>query len=134
MKTMKAKKSIQELRKFGLTMFGILAVIAALLLWKSKNSWQILALLSALFLFSSIFFPQSLRPIEKWWLVFGEKMSTVISFIILFITFYLAITPMAYIMKLFGKDPLSRKLDKNLNSYWTPSDSQGTGSRHFLPY
>ena len=42
----------------------------------------------------------------------------VISHLILAIVYYLAITPIGLIMRLFGYDPMSRHFDKNANTYW----------------
>lgn len=131
---MNQQKSAKELRKFGFIMFGFFAIIAGVLFWKHQSTWQYLGVFSALFLLIGIFFPYLLNPIEKGWIAFGEKVSTIVSIIVLFFTFYLAITPMALIMRLIGKDPLNKKIDKNSPSYWLPSDSKGTGSRYYTPY
>lgn len=34
------------------------------------------------------------------------------------IAFFLIITPVGYILRLFGKDYMSRELDENRKSYW----------------
>ena len=40
--------------------------------------------------------------------------------LLLGIIFFVIITPMAIVMKIFGRDALNRKIDKNVNSYWIP--------------
>ncbi len=37
---------------------------------------------------------------------------------ILIVIYFLFITPIAVVMKLFGKDPLNRKIDRNASTYW----------------
>jgi len=40
------------------------------------------------------------------------------------VLFYLFFTPVAFILRLFGKDLLNKKLDKNKESYWTNRETQ----------
>jgi len=54
--------------------------------------------------------------------------------VILSLTFYLVLTPMGLIMKIFGRDPLNRRFDESAKSYWVPVDPDGPTSRPDKPY
>jgi hypothetical protein len=128
------QKTNKELRKFGLIMTVAFSLIAGFSYWKGGDLWFYLGLMALVFLLPSLVAPGSLSLIEKKWMQFGEKLSVVISYVILFSTFYLVITPMAIVMRMLKHDPLHRRIDKTVDSYWISSDSQGSGARHFLPY
>ena len=53
---------------------------------------------------------------------FGHALGWLNTRIILGLMFYTVFLVVAVIMKLLGKDPLSRKLDETLNSYRVPSE------------
>ena len=51
------------------------------------------------------------------WIKFGEILGKIIAPIIMMIVFFIVLTPLSFIIKLFGKDLLKIKFVKN-NSYW----------------
>ena len=44
--------------------------------------------------------------------------------------FYLIITPIAIVMRVFGRDALNRKIDKDSDSYWIKSSSVESIKEH----
>lgn len=128
------QKSRDELKSFGQVMALVILLLAVVPFLKGRLSGLILLLVSQAFLLSSILFPEVLRPIEKVWMAFGEKMSVVMTAIILTLTYYLAFAPLGIIMRLLGRDPLKLKLDRQAESYWEPVATDGPGSRPKVPY
>ena len=61
--------------------------------------------------------PDSLRPLYNGWMRFGLLMNRVTTPLLLGIVFYLLIFPMGLLMRLFGADPMRRKLDPSANTY-----------------
>ena len=59
-----------------------------------------------------------LNPLNKFWNYLGFFLGMIISPIVMGIIFFLIISPIGLIMRLFRKDLLKLKTDKNLNSYW----------------
>lgn len=127
-------KSKKELRKFGLVMTIPLAIIGGFLFWKEKPAAPYLLVLAAFFLISGLFFPTILKPVEKIWMKIAELISAVMTRVILFLTFYLVITPVGIILKLMGKDLLEIKFDPDKKSYWVPVEKDGPCSRPEKPY
>ena len=58
---------------------------------------------------------------NKIWLNFGLLLSKYISPIIMFVVFFLLVTPTGIILKIFKKDILNLKFN-NRDSYWLPKE------------
>jgi hypothetical protein len=128
------EKTSAELKSFGQVMALILFVLTAIFMWKGGVSCYVTLGLGSGFLVLSIFAPDWLRGTERRWLYLGEKMSVVMSLVILAITFYLVITPLGMLMRLMGKSTLKLSLDRAAPTYWERSDHLGSGSRFTKPY
>jgi succinate dehydrogenase hydrophobic anchor subunit len=59
----------------------------------------------------ALLYPSALKPVYKAWMKIGEALGYVNSRIILFIFFYLILMPFGLILRVFGFDPMRRKLD-----------------------
>jgi len=117
------KSGKKELRKFGIIMGTVIGVIGGLLFWREKDYYiYFLGVAAAFFLFSfTITF--ILKPIHKFWMGLAVLMSWGMTRVILSILFYLGITPISFLARLFGKDFLGLKFNKNnTNSYWIPKE------------
>jgi hypothetical protein len=130
----KLKQSNKQLRKFGITMACAFVVFGGLFLWRAKPVWPYLFIVGGLFLIFGLIFPRGLAPIEWAWMKMAHFMGQIMTRVILSLTFYLAVTPMALVMRLFGRDPLNRKFDEEATTYWVPVDPEGPTSRPDKPY
>ncbi len=128
------KKSNKELRKFALIMTIAFAIIGGIALWRGREWGQYALYLSVFFLVTGGLLPRLLAPIEWAWMKLAHYLSIVVTFIILTLTFYLVITPLGLMMRLFGKDLLSLKFEPDRSSYWIKVDPDGSGSRYDKPY
>ena len=70
--------------------------------------------------------PKTLRPLNIVWFKFGMLLGRVIAPIVMALVFFVAVTPVALLMRLFGKDPLKKKLDPKAESYWIKRDDDET--------
>jgi hypothetical protein len=127
-------KSNRDLRKFGLLMGGALLIIGCVLIWRERWTGPYVIILSAFFLCAGLLFPRVLAPIERIWMAFARVLGAVMTFAILSLTFFLIITPMGFILRLFGKDLLQRKFDSRKQSYWIAVEPDGPCSRPDKPY
>jgi len=67
--------------------------------------------------------PMTLKYVYKGWMMFGLFMGTyIMTPLIMFIVFFVLFMPMGLVMRLFGKDLLSMKLDDGTESYRVPSE------------
>ena len=111
-----------DLRKFGLIMGAMIALIFGLLFpWitdKTLENWPLWPfILTGAFWFLALVFPQSLRQVNDFWLKIGGVLGWINSRIILGVMFFLLIFPIGLLLKLFGKDSMNRKLEKNADTY-----------------
>ncbi len=113
------------LRSFGLTTGSIIAVLfGALLPWVfsldfPKWPWVLGGVLGAWALIHA----SSLEPVYHLWMRFGLLLHKVTTPLILGVVFFLIVSPMSLVMKLFGRDALGRTLDDSASSYRVLPDS-----------
>ena len=117
----------QGLRKFGLTTGAIIVVLFALFFpWVFDIAvmpmwpWVVAGLLWA----PALVTPGLLRPVYATWMKIGQAIGWVNTRIILGVIFYVLVFPMGLVMRLLGKDPMARKLDKSSSSYRVNSISE----------
>jgi hypothetical protein len=112
-------------RSFGLVFAAVLLVVGVFpwLFGGILRLWALFA--SAAFLAVALVSPSVLAPLNRLWTRFGLLLHKIVSPIVLSIMFYLVITPIGLLMRLFGKDPLRLKYDPSAESYWIPRDPPG---------
>ena len=113
-------------RSFGLVFFVVFLLISIYPILKDGNIriWSLI--ISFTFLFLGLLNSNLLSPLNKLWFKFGLLLGKIISPIIMGIIFFLVVTPIAIIMRLFKKDLLNLKFKKN-NTYWI--DKSGPKSK-----
>jgi len=109
----------KDLRSFGFIMAGALSILFGLFFpWVLEKAWPTWPwIAAAIFALPAIVLPPVLKPVYIIWMKFGAVLGWVNTRIILAIVFYALFTPYSLILKLLGKDPLSRKLDSGAQSY-----------------
>ncbi len=105
-------------RSFGLLFSFIFLIIT---FWPLLNSepirlWALI--ISLTFLFLGILNSKILSPLNKGWIKFGELLGKIIAPIVMFLVFFIILTPIGMLLKLFGKDLLKIKKNKLIKSYW----------------
>jgi hypothetical protein len=105
-------------RSLGLVFAAFFAIIGLLPLFfgDALRLWALAV--GAVFLLAALAFPAVLAPLNRVWTKFGLLLHKVVSPIVLGIMFYLAVTPTGLLVRLFGKDSLRLKLDRQARSYW----------------
>tara|TARA_Y100000817_G_C16432967_1_gene357222 strand:+ start:78 stop:470 length:393 start_codon:yes stop_codon:yes gene_type:complete len=113
---------ISSNKSFGFVFFVIFIVIA---LWPLLNEGNIRILsliLSLVFLILGLLNSKILTPLNKLWIRFGILLGTIVSPLVMGIIYFGVVTPIGIIMRLFRKDILNLKIDKNKNTYWILKD------------
>jgi len=108
---------ISSNRSFGIVFFVVFLLIALYPLINDGNLRIWSALISLIFLVLGLLDSKILAPLNKLWFKFGIFLGKIISPLILGIIFFLVVTPIGILMRLFGKDVLNLKYNKN-KSYW----------------
>jgi len=68
--------------------------------------------------------PMSLNPVYKLWMRFGLIMNRITTPIILGLVFFVVFAPIAFVMRIAGRDRLSKKPDDDVESYRVESTVQ----------
>ncbi len=120
-------------REFGLTTGAIVVALFGLAIpflfglrypsWPAAFPlswpWLILWVLGGMALLA----PMSLAPVYKYWMKFGHFMGTyIMTPLIMFLVFFGMFMPIGLVMRLFGKDGMARKIDRNADTYRVESD------------
>ncbi len=108
----------KKIRDFGITFFVVFVLIGGILLYKGRTFGYVGFGLGLLFLASGIWAPGTLRPFYRTWMGLSVVLGFFASRFILCVLFYLVLTPIGMIMRLFGKDFLNQRWDKEAQSYW----------------
>ncbi len=96
----------------------VFTVWGVILWWRGKSFYPLFLLLSVIFLILTLIFPDRLDPVERNWLRFTRFISKIITTTALIIFFYLVLTPIGFLNRLFGGKFLDLKFDKEKASYW----------------
>ena len=123
-----SKIKIGSNRSFGIVFFVVFLIISIwpLLDEKELRYWSLIV--SIIFLILGILKSNILTPLNKVWFKFGILLGNIISPIIMAFVFFLVVTPISLIMKIFGKDILNLKKNNN-SSYWIKKDKQSDSMR-----
>ena len=104
-------------RSFGILFFIVFLGIG---LWPLKNNNDpnyILLGLSSIFLILGIINSKLLYPLNKAWVKFGEILGMIIAPIVMGLVYFIILTPISLLVRLFGKDLLKLKKNKS-STYW----------------
>ena len=112
----------KQLRQFGLMVGSVLVLIGLWKLYQGKHETVRLILWSVggLLITAGVIVPKLLTPVYWLWMKLAHLLGWVNTRLLLGIVFFVIITPMAIVMKIFGRDALNRKIDKGTDSYWLP--------------
>lgn len=112
-------------RSFGVVFTFFFAIIGLLPILSAHPVRLWALVLAAIFLILALLAPSSLTLLNQWWTKFGALLHQIVSPIALGVLFFVAVTPIALLMRLMGKDPLSTRLDTEAQSYWIKRDPPG---------
>ena len=122
------KIKIGSNRSFGIVFFVVFLIISIWPLLDEKELRYWALIVSIIFLILGILKSNILTPLNKVWFKFGILLGHIISPIIMALIFFLVVTPISFIMKIFGKDILNLKKNNN-SSYWIKKDKQSDSMR-----
>jgi len=118
-------------KKFGYFLSVVVTLITLYSYWQDLKNFAILAsILSFLFLAVTLVAPKVLSPLNRAWYELGMLLGKIVSPIVLGAIFFLMITPISLITRLFGRDELKIK-KLSVQSYWVDRSPPGPSSDSF---
>jgi hypothetical protein len=112
-------------RSFGWTFAGVFIVLAGISLWRGGAYVPLWALLAGITAAVTVIRPHWLAPLNRWWMKLAEVMHRFVNPILLGLIFFVAITPMALVMRLARRDSLRRDYEPKAETYWIIRDPPG---------
>lgn len=109
---------------FGKFFSVIFSSISVYLFFTGSNFFYNFVIFNILFLFLSLFLPDSLMILNKSWEFFGKIIHFVMNNILIFIIYYTVFTLIGLPMRLFGFDPFKKRKFLKSNSYWEKRKNQ----------
>jgi len=128
--------SRRELMVFGLLLAVFVGLVGGLCQLKfnapsaARAVWLGGGALAALF----FLVPKVRRPIYLGWIYAAFPIGFVVSHVILAAIYYLVFTPIGLLLRLMGKDPMSRAFDRTARSYWVEHDPHKDPRRYLRQF
>jgi Na+/glutamate symporter len=115
------KQTESDLRKFGVMVGGIIVLLSASAYWQSWWRVDVVLIIGAagwLLVSAGALVPLRLKGVHKYWMAFAVLLGSIVSRIILFILFFLIVTPLSILAKVFGKKFFVSHKETARTSYW----------------
>jgi len=114
----------RRLRKFGFTVGGIFTAFLIIFVLRHKHHvpFYVSAVAGPTLLAGALVYPRALAPIERGWSLIAHVLGFINTRILLAIVFFVVLAPIALVMRAIGKDPLDRRRDRRLPTYWRKRD------------
>lgn len=129
---MHSPQNLPSNRSFGLLFAGVFAFLSAYGIYQGAPTARVASWLIAAIITSAVTLlaPGVLTPFNRAWMKLGELMGKVVSPLVLGVIFFVMITPIALVIRLFGRDELRLKRT-NTSSYWIDRDPPGPSGDSF---
>lgn len=131
------KPSIKDLRVFTLILFVFSLIIGSWLVFVHGMSmeigywiWGIGSAVSVL----GLILPPFIRIVYIVLSIIALPIGFVVSFLLLAVIYYLIMTPIGLLVRLFGKDPMLRKFEPQKESYWIERPVEFDRKRYFRQF
>ena len=109
------KKSSEK--TFGILFSIIFLIISIWPLFQGSGIRFWALIVAIIFLILALFKQKLLKPLNTVWIKLGETLGKIIAPIIMGLIFFLILTPISLIVRIFGKDLLKLKRSSD-NTYW----------------
>ena len=105
-------------RSFGLLFFVVFLVIAFWPLTKKSEINLYLISIALIFLVLGLLNSKILSPLNKAWIKLGEILGRIVAPVVMAIVYFIILTPISLLVRLFGKDLIGMKFSNDIKSYW----------------
>jgi heme/copper-type cytochrome/quinol oxidase subunit 4 len=112
-------------RNFGLVFAVFLTAVALWPLHAHRPIRWIPLGFGGVFLLAALIQPGILGPLNRVWSWIGLTMGKIMNPIVTGLAFFVVFTPVAFIARMMGKDPLRLKKDAAADSYWIARQPPG---------
>ena len=104
-------------RRFALTLAGAFAALSVIAYLRHRSAtFDVLAVLAAIFALGGVAVPSKLGPVERGWMALAHALSKVTTPIFMGIVYFVVLTPIALVRRLAGGNPMTHKIRDD--TYW----------------
>ena len=111
-------KSQSSNKSFGLLFFVVFLILGLWPLKNGENQNFYFITASIIFLILGLINSKLLSPLNKSWIKLGEILGIIIAPIVMALVYFVVLTPISIIVRIFGKDLLGLKFLKEKETYW----------------
>ncbi|MCB9894067.1 MAG: hypothetical protein H6839_06455 [Planctomycetes bacterium] len=129
--------STRQLRTFGAIWFPLFCGMIGLAAWRATYSdlaWIIAGSIAGLSVLLALGIPKALKPLFIGLMIVSFPIGWVVSHVLIALVYYVVITPLGLLLRLFGKDPMSRRMDPGASTYWVSLREPASKSNYFRQY
>ena len=110
-------------KSFGIVFFIVFLLIALYPLSNEQNLriWSLV--IAIIFLILGLLNSKILNPLNKLWFKLGILLGKIVSPLVMGLIFFIVVTPIAIIMRIFKKDLINLKKNNN-KTYWIEKDDK----------
>jgi len=131
------KPSNKDLRQFAAIWFPLACLALGLMIWRWTSSWNWAAipiLIGVVLAPIAFWIPSFAQRLFVGWMTVAFPIGWTISHLLMAFIYFVLITPMGLLMRLFGRDSMGRRIDKSCDSYWSPHTPPKNNQQYFRQY
>jgi hypothetical protein len=116
----KLDRSPRALRRFGFTVGFVFLLLGCVLLWRHRGAGWPLVSIGAVLVLAAGLAPLALKWVHGPWMIAALALGWIVTRILLTIVFFLVVTPIGLLQRLFGKRAIEVAFEPDAASYWQP--------------
>ena len=124
------RKDNKAIRDFGFLIGLILLIIAGILFYKEREPYLLFIILGITSIGLGLGLPIVIKPLYLVWMNFAVLLGWFMTRLILGLLFYIIVSPISLILRLFGKEFLELKIKSPNSSYWNHIDNDKVSHHH----
>jgi hypothetical protein len=131
------QRTDSELRWFAVGLVVLLGFIATAILgqWLTLEPLLIGVVVVGVVLIGAAWWrPAWVQPVFRFWLRATYPIQVAVTYTVLFLVFVLFVSPIAVARRIFGRDALDRKIERDRVSYWSSRTKDEGKERFFKQY
>ena len=118
---MEKKIKVSSNKSFGIVFSIFFLFISIFLFLNEYPTYYWSLFVSIIFLVLGLMNSKILSPLNLLWFKFGILLGKIVSPVVMGIIFFVVVTPISILLKIFGKDVLNLKFNNN-KTYWIVKD------------
>jgi predicted Co/Zn/Cd cation transporter (cation efflux family) len=114
----KLDRSARALKRFGFVVGLAVLLLGSVFVWRHRDAgWPLISIGAALVLFAGLA-PRTLKWVHGPWMIAALALGWIVTRVLLTIVFFLVVTPIGLLQRLFGKRAIEVAFRADRATYW----------------